>query len=254
VSANPDIGGLLAEWPHDPRKEVRLLRLQGGRQILQVRLPLGVEQHELDGRPDGRRPYDKESALDYHEARLSAAAARGEEDRFHLGADECAELFEEGVLYYFRYLRLFQVEDWARVVRDTARNLRLFDFVRLHAAREQDRAHLEQWRPYILRMHAIASAMSEMAKSRHAAALDLIGRAVESIEALQNMEENPTFKFERDRSVAALREMAEQIRKTAPEGEADRLERELLDAVKSEQFERAAELRDRIRQLPDGGG
>jgi len=43
-----------------------------GRPIMQVRTPLGIEQYELDGRPDGRHPHDMESVLDFQHARLAA--------------------------------------------------------------------------------------------------------------------------------------------------------------------------------------
>ena len=63
------------------------------------------------------------------------------EAEFDLGPAECNELFTEGTLYYFRYVRLFQLKDWARTIRDTDRNARVFDFIHRHARREEDRLH-----------------------------------------------------------------------------------------------------------------
>ena len=83
----------------------------------------------------------------------------GAKPSFELSPQECGELFHEGTLYYFRYVRLFQLKDWARTIHDTARNLRSFDFLHHYAQREEDQQFLERWRPYILRMNASATVM-----------------------------------------------------------------------------------------------
>ena len=158
------------------------------------------------------------------------------------------ELFNEGVLYYYRYLHLFQMNDWARTVRDTHRNLVLFDFVRAHASREEDKLYLEQWRPYVIRINAVASAMIELAEDCHHKALDIVKTAAGKIDALPETEEE-TFKFERQRSLEALHDLAEQIEKTMPLTELQKLEQQLHEAVTAEHYERAAELRDRIRNM-----
>ncbi len=249
VDENPDLRALLQSWPFDPENSARIVRAADGREIMQIRTPLGIEQYELDSRPDGHRPHDTESALAYQRQRLSAAEATGQGAAFRLSAKECAELFDEGVLYYYRYLHLFQLKDWPRVVRDTERNLGLFELVHHHAKRAEDREHLEQWRPYILRMHAVARAMIEWEADHHAAALKVVRAALQQIEGLPDVEENETFQFERRRSLEALRELAQQVEKTQPLSEMEMLERQLHTAVETQEFERAATLRDRIRNL-----
>ena len=139
-----DIRELLQDWPFDPENAARIVRTSDGRDVLQVRTPLGLEQLEMQGRPDGAHPHDMESALEFHQRRLADAENAGGEEEFELTAQDCAELFDEGTLYYFRYLHLFQLQRWTDTVRDTARNLRLFDFVRRYAGREEDRDHLEK--------------------------------------------------------------------------------------------------------------
>lgn len=243
-----DLREALAAWPYSSENNARIIQGDDGRAILQVRQPVGIEQYELEGRPDGRRPHDTESALAHHESRLAAAREAGKGESFKLSARDCAELFEEGVLYYYRYLNLFQLKQWARVLRDTQRNLQLFNFVRDYARREEDRQHLEQWRPYLLRMHAVAQAMNLVDADRYEDALKVIHEAIATIEALEEME-NPTFAFERDRSLGALRELAEHIEQTRPISPLERLERELEQAITAQEFERAAQLRDRIRAL-----
>jgi hypothetical protein len=189
-----------------------------------------------------------ESALDYQLQRLAKAKAAGRESEFELDPEDCAELFGEGTLYYFRYLRLFQLKRWAATVRDTTRNLRLFDFVRQYAAREEDQSYLEKWRPYIVRMNAAAAALMTLDKGAHDKALEIVNAAIERIEALEELDDE-TFKFERNRSITALRELAGQVQQTRPVSALERLERQLRRAIDRQEFERAAELRDRLREL-----
>jgi hypothetical protein len=204
----------------------------------------------MEGRPDGQRPHGMESALAYHLTRLARAKAVKKRP-FSLTSEQCSELFEEGVLYYYRYLHLFQIEEWERTVRDTKHNLRLFDLVQRYAERDEDREHLEQWRPYLVRMHATAAAMMRLKKQDYEGALRIVNDASGQIGSIPEMED-PTFKFERRRSLLALQEMASQIEKTRPLREVDVLERELRTAVVTEDFEQAADLRDRIRALKGG--
>jgi tetratricopeptide (TPR) repeat protein len=243
-----DLRSLLADWPYDPDNDARVVRGEDGREILQVRTPLGIEQLEMEGRPDGERPHDMESALDYQLHRLEQARAAGREAEFELDADACAELFGEGTLYYFRYLRLFQLKRWAATVRDTARNLRVFDLVQQYAAREEDQNHLEKWRPYILRMNACAEALMALDRGAHDRALEILQAAIRRVEDLEELDDD-TFKFEQARSLQALRELAEQVQQTRPISPVERLERQLRRAIERQEFERAAELRDRLREL-----
>ena len=252
MAIDPDLKALLESWPYDPEDCVRVVTLADGRDVMQVRLPLGIEQYELDGRPDGQRPRNAESLLDHHLAQLDKAKAAGTESAFRLSPDDCIELFNEGVLYYYRYLHLFQMKDWPRTVRDTMRNLRLFDFIHRHAARDEDKHYLEQWRPYVLRISAIAAAMIQLDDHNHPNALAIIQTAAQTIESLPDVDDE-SYKYERHRSLEALHEFADQVEQTTPLTELQKLERQLLDAVTTERYERAAELRDRIRVMRDSG-
>ncbi|MBI4662278.1 MAG: UvrB/UvrC motif-containing protein [Verrucomicrobia bacterium] len=248
MSSSVDLRGLLQGWPYDPEDDTRTARGDDGREILQVRLPLGLEQYELNGRPDGVRPHGMDSLLDFHLKRLAEAKASEQDAAFTLTHEECAGLFAEGTLYYYRYLHLFQIKDWLRTVRDTSRNLRMFDFVHRYAESEPDQMYQEQWRPYLMRMNSAASAMLELENGNHDKALEIIQTTISNIHSLPEMEDE-TFKIERRRSLAALRELAGQIQKTKPVSELERLEQDLRGAIETQQFERAAELRDRIRAL-----
>src|SRR5258706_3350062 len=243
-----DLRQLFKTWPYDPENDARIFKAGDGREILQVRTPLGIEQFELEGRPDGARPHGMESALEFYLRRLEEARLAQREAHFELSARECAELFNEGMLYYFRYARLFQLKDWARTVPDTGRNLRASDFVHRYAQREEDQHFLERWRPYILRVNASAAAMLALEKQAFNKALRIVNEAIENIKSLQGLEDE-TFKFERERSLTALQELAVQIQQRQPRSEVEDLEVQLRHAIDAQEFEEAAKLRDRLREL-----
>ncbi len=243
-----DLRRILQSWPYDPDKDARLTQGEDGREILQVRTPVGVEQYEMEGRPDGMRPHGMESALQYYEQRLERAKAAGKDSEFELGPRECGELFNEGTLYYFRYVRLFQLKDWKRTIRDTSRNLRVFDLVKQYARRPEDQEYLEKWRPYVIRVNSTAAIMLQLEKNNYDEGLRLNEEAVAAIEGLAGLEDE-TFEFEKNRSLEALRELGSQIRKNRPLSELEQLEHQLRRAIERQEFERAAQLRDRIRAL-----
>jgi protein-arginine kinase activator protein McsA len=90
--------------------------------------------------------------------------------------------------------------------------------------------------------------MAALEASDAAKAIKIIQGAIERIEALEDIHDQ-TFDFEKERSLKALRETAEQIKNSQPVSEMEQLERELKKAIAGEEFERAAELRDRLKAL-----
>ncbi len=135
-----DIAHLLEEWEYDPEETIRFVEGDHGRQVLQVRLPLGIEQYELDGRPDGARPYERESVLDEIESRLSKfVEENGEDGGYSIDHSDFALLQNEGILYYYRYLLLFQMGDYERTSKDTQHNLRLCNLVERYCTNKEDR-------------------------------------------------------------------------------------------------------------------
>src|SRR5262245_5138947 len=126
-----DLTNLLSSWPLEPGR-INARRIQGadGRPKLQVRIDLGVLQMEVTGRPDGQRPNGFDSLLEYQLDRLKRYTAHSDSPDgggFVLSQDECRALRDEAIQYYHRYVGLFAIGDFAGVMRDTSRNLRLFD-------------------------------------------------------------------------------------------------------------------------------
>src|SRR5437868_978100 len=127
-----DLNDLLRDWPHEPGQiKVRKILGADGKEKIQLRIDLGLIQMEVSGRPDGQEPHNCESLLEYHQQRAERVEKKGE--KFELTPEEIGELQQEGIQYYHRYISLFQFQDYIGVIRDTARNLEVFDFVAKHA-------------------------------------------------------------------------------------------------------------------------
>jgi len=244
-----DIGHVLANWPYEPEKNVRVIRGVDGKEKIQVRLPAGIEQYEADGRPDGKRPNGCESLLDDYYARMRAwCEKRGSDEGFKLNSSDCARLGDEGILYYYRYVQLFQLGDYDRTVRDVERNRRMFDFVKKYAADPVDLTALEQYRPYLIRMSRVSSALKWVGEGDFDRALGFADMGLREIGALKNVDTD-VFRFETKRSLDHLREVRESIIKRRPLSPVEELRKEINQAVAEENYERAAELRDRLHEL-----
>lgn len=239
---------MMDEWPYEPDQNIRMVRFANGRTLLQVRLPMGIEQFETKGRPDGKTPHDMETALAYHTHRLQQAAEAGIEAAFRLDHAACEELFDESTLFYLRYIRFLEIEDWERTYADTEHNLKLFNFVARYAEKPEDRLHLEQWRPYLMRVNALAEAMIQLKKKHPAKALEVLQKAVGRIKALPELNFE-SYTQEQRHSVAELNALLKRIRDETPPNPADALEKEMQEAIRAEEYERAALLRDQIESL-----
>src|SRR5216117_117487 len=165
-----DLNTILRDWPHE-NGNIKVRKIAGldGREKLQLRVDLGVLQMELTGRPDGQRPHNCESLLEYHQKRAARAREKGE--GYELTPEECAELQQEGIQYYHRYVSLFQLNDYAGVIRDTQRNLDLFSFVDKHSQREDFVWNFQQSRPYVLMMNTRANASLLLNESKFTEAM-----------------------------------------------------------------------------------
>src|SRR4030095_1795020 len=174
-----DLRSFLGDWPYDPENNVRVAHGADGREIILVRQPMGLEEYEIDGRPEGRRIHGMESVFHFHRARFDTTKQSNGLIGFDLSTKDCDELFDESVLYHNRLLVLFRLKKWTCVERDAAHILRLIEFIKQHARCEEDRVQLDQWRPDIARIDAVARAMLLLEKGQYRDALriacDVIG-------------------------------------------------------------------------------
>ena len=108
--SNLDLNSLLDGFAHEPG-QVKARKIIGidGREKVQLRIDLGLIQMEMNGRPDGQRPFGFESLLHYHQAKVQSAESRG--SPYELSETELVALQQESVQYYHRYLSLFQLRE-----------------------------------------------------------------------------------------------------------------------------------------------
>jgi hypothetical protein len=242
-----DLNTILKDWPYESGT-IRVRKITGldGREKLQLRVDLGVLQMEMRGRPDGRRPHNCESLLEYHQRRATRAQQKGE--GYELTPEQCAELQQEGIQYYHRYLSLFQINDFEGVVRDTQRNLDLFSFVNEHTDREEFSWSLQQFRPYVLMMNTRAKASIFLGQGKFADAITEIERGREAIVDFLQHSNFPEL-ASKSAEIAFLDEWLEEVKAKRPLSKLEVMQREMETAVAKELYERAAELRDAIKLL-----
>jgi UvrB/uvrC motif len=242
-----DLNTILKDWPHESGAiKVRKVLGLDGREKLQLRIDLGILQMEMTGRPDGVRPNGCESLLTYHQQRSLRAEERGEE--YALSPEQCAELQQEGIQYYHRYLSLFQINEFAGVVRDTQRNLDLFSFVTEHTDREELSWTLQQFRPYVLMMNTRAKASILLGLGKFSEAMLQIQYGRDAIADFFQRSSAPELAA-KSSEIAFLDEWLEEVKAKRPLSKLEVMEREMERAVAHELYERAAELRDAIRLL-----
>lgn len=245
-SLSKDITPILDGWEHDPDEfQVRIVAGDDGRDKLQMRVDLGVIQMEIEGRPDGLRPFGLDSLLDHYEAKV---LEKGSDSEFPLDSNTCAALMREGVQYYHRYLAAFHLQRFDLVVRDTTRNLRLFAFVVGHAADRRDQVQFDQYRPYVTMMRSRALSAEAMNLDDHKGAIAALDEGIDGIRSFlreYEQDEDPVNCRELNKLIRLRRE----IEKSKPVGPVERLEQQLELAISLEDYEEAARLRDQLGRI-----
>ena len=246
-----DLNTLLKDWDHESGAiKVRKILGLDGREKLQLRIDLGLLQMEMSGRPDGHRPHNCESLLQYHQRRAARSEARG--DSYELTSEQCSELQQEGIQYYHRYLSLFQINEFEAVIRDTQRNLDLFEFVSEHTDRDELAWSFQQFRPYVLMMNTRAKASIMLGDGRFGEAIREIERGRDAIEEFFQTSNFPEM-AQKSSEIAFLEEWLEEVSAKRPLSKLEIMQREMEVAIASELYERAAELRDAINLLKTRG-
>ena len=248
-----DIGPILKNWRYLPNDlNVRLIDGIDGKQKIQMRLDLGLLQMELDGRPDGLRPHRYDSYLSFFENKArSRNKAQPPSKNFILTPFDCFKLQQEAIQFYHRYLALMKLGDYARVARDTSRNLRAFDFVGKYSENEEIIWSFEQYRPYVIMMHTRSLAMQSLDRGNLDEGLQLIDQGIQQLEKFYDRfgdrMEGERFEW------TYLTQWADEIKEKKPIPEGERLRLELDKAIRAEEYERAASIRDRLQVLSQKG-
>src|SRR6185295_3087423 len=131
----------------------------------------------------GKRPFGHPTLFDFYLTRLEQhrASHDGVDDDFTLGPEDCSKLQMESFQYHHRYICLLQLEDFAGVLRDTSRNLKVFDFVEEYAEDDDLAWSLQQFRPQVLMIHTRAVATQYLQTEEFSAAIKEIEAGIERL-------------------------------------------------------------------------
>jgi len=262
-----DIDPLLEGWEPGPSGAVivRVVTDEDGVEYLQRRLDLGVLQLCIDGRPDGERPFERESLLDHYQQQNADPGSN-----LTLSEEDLESLDAEIMQYYHRRIGLLAVASQAqasrnpeqavtyyrRAARDAEHNIGIMDLIAVHAADANYIAEHEHFRPFVLCHLTLAESQAEALTGRVDEAIERIKAGIELIRELVIPENDEDDEIESDGNdaemfVQALEQLDQELRRQY--GIDRTLREQLADAVENEDYEQAAKLRDLLRQQDQDG-
>ncbi len=248
---NFDISLLLEQWDYQPgTATVRRFKAKDGVEKIQVRLDLGLLQMNHEGRPDGKRPLGHESLYEYYQSKFykHLVAHDGNDTGFKLKPEDCAKLQFEALQYYQRHNCLWQLEDFDGVIRDTERNLAVGDFAQRHAESEDLAWSLVQFKAQLLHMHTRARASRCLKVNDFHAAITIIEEGLARIRDFYR-DNSRAEAQDQTSELTSLKAWLEELLARRPLSKREQLERELTEAVTNEDYEKAAQMRDALRNL-----
>lgn len=228
-----DLQAFLHAFPYEPgRVNARLVRGADGRAFLQVRVELGVLQLMCEGRPDGLP-----SVL---EAVRSAAVSR-------LDPATCAAMRLELGQLQQRAVAFLALGEAARALADANRMLEAIELVSARgAALDREWAESGRFSVLVLRTRCAASALVALGRPRDAAAAVEAGLG-NLRDAAERMGIGAAFETLGD--VVGLRVLRDTLVPQLPPAQRSELEERLRAAVRAENYELAAILRDELRMM-----
>ena len=233
------IDDILRDWPYDPDAvSVRICRGGDGRQLLQMRIDMGLMQLEVEGRPDGTRPHGEESYYDYL---VAQSVQHG--DNLVLTDEQCTEVDREFVQYYHRRICWLKLQEYRQAVADADHTLGLMDLCVKYSPDENWTISHEQYRPFVLFHRIQAAALAELEDSGPEAAVHQLNLGLKRLQHLFR-EHDAEEQFEDDELVTRLTDLRESLRREYSVGRT--LHEQLADAVAAEQYELAARIRDEL--------
>src|SRR6476660_9665012 len=229
MSRRDNIDRLLRDWPYDPSGiSVRKKKGNDGRDILQMRLDLGLLQIETQGRPDGTRPHGCETFYDYLVRRTL-----DDGNEYTMTEEECDEADREFVQYYHRRICWLALREFPQAVADADHTLGMMDFCRDHSPDEQWTLSHEQYRPFVLFHRTQAAALAALGEKGAEAAVEEITKGLDRMKQVF-VDYEAEEEFNEDELVQRLIELRESLRQHFRVGRT--LEEPLDDAIANGQY------------------
>ncbi len=236
MNSGKNLDFILKNWSYDADNIcVRLVKGCDGRDLIQVRVDLGILQLETTGRPDGLKPEGFDTLLE------CLCHDELEDPDFELDDDTCMEIDREFVQYYHRRIAWLRLQYFDRAIQDADHTLALMDFCREHSPDEDWTLRHEQHRAFVIFHRTQAAALGAMEDQNAERAVDEIAAGLDQIR--ENFSEMGWDEhFESDELVQRLVQFRDSLR----DDYSISLREQLDEAVAAEQYELAARLRDEI--------
>jgi len=254
MSIREHIDDHLEDWSFEPQSlSVRMTQGRDGREIIQMRVDMGILQMEIVGRPDGDQPEGFDTYFDYLNDQV---LYHGEE--FSMSDDQCNEVDREFVQFYHRRICWLKLQEYELAVEDADHTLGLMDFCQRHSPEEQWTVSHEQYRPFVMFHRTQAAALAALERAEGTAdeaavvsaesAMHEINQGLERMRSLFEQHDAEDH-FDDDELVARLTELRESLREEYKVGRT--IHERLADAVASEEYELAAKIRDELSRRDD---
>lgn len=238
MSSSKGLDEILQDWAFDPHSlSVRLVKGDDGRDVIQMRVDLGVLQMETQGRPDGQQIEGFPTFLD----RMLDIEKKDAD--FVMDEDQCFEADREFVQFYHRRISWLRLQHYHRAVEDAEHTLSLMDVCRDHSPDEDWTMSHEQYRPFVLFHRTQAAALAALDEADAEAAITEITKGLDQMREVF-VEHEAEDEFDEDEMVQQLVKLKDSLREEYEVGPS--LQERLAEAVKSEQYELAALLRDEL--------
>ncbi len=235
------IDHILRNWKYDPTSvSCRICRGGDGRDVLQMRVDMGLLQMEVDGRPDGEHPFGYETYIDYL---LSLVMHHG--DEFQLSEEHCIEVDREFVQFYHRRVCWLRLQRYRQAAEDADHTLSLMDFCAHYGSDEAWVLSHEQYRPFVLYHRIQSSALARLEEEGPESSVEELNRGLQSMRELF-ASRDLLDQFDDDELIRRLTHLRESLRDEYQVGRT--LHEKLADAVAAEQYELAAQLRDELER------
>ena len=229
---------LLEKWAFDPSTlNVRLIKGKDGRDVIQMRVDMGILQLETTGRPDGEQYEGHESVLEYLQ-QLNL-----DESEHELTEQQCMDVDREFMQFYHRRICWLRLQFYHRAVMDADHTLTLMDRSEEMSPDEEWAGTHEQYRPFVLFHRTQAEALGRLEEDTAEEAVQAITSGLETMRSFF-LKHDAEEHFDSDELVVRLVELRESLRTEYEVGRT--LKERLAEAVEHEQYELAAQLRDEL--------
>jgi hypothetical protein len=227
--------------------QARLVRARDGREVIQLRLDLGLLQMETVGRPDGERPHGHFTFFEY--LRHEAERAKRQSREWIPSDEQCQAADREFVQFYHRRMAWLALHEFDRALADSDHTLAFMDFLKDHSPNEEFTLAHEQYRGFVLFHRAQAEAAKHLEADDVERAIDALRDGQRRITNFLN-EHGLEEHAENDGMLRQLRVSEQTLREK--HGIESTLHERLAKAVEDEDFEMAAKLRDQLRTRDAG--